>query len=87
MGQRSQIYIRYNINYVIESQNLIWDTQNCYEQYRWTETETPTGVNSKTVEYTLDNIDYIRENATLMTEDETKEFINADYSYLFAPKF
>lgn len=54
MGQRSQIYIRYNINCV-----------------------------KGLIEYTLNNIDYIAENTTLMTEEEAKEFVCADYSYLF----
>ena len=68
-------------------QYLIWDSQDWYDVYQWTETEAPKEITEETKKYTLDNLDYITENAELMTKEEVEEFINADYSYLFTPKF
>ena len=66
---------------------LVWNSQGCYDEHMWTETEAPKGIDEETKEYTLANIDYISGNAELMTKEEAEEFINADYSYLFAPNF
>ena len=68
-------------------QYLIWDSRDSYDVYQWTEAETPKEIDEETKKYTLDNLDYIAENAELMTKEEAEEFIEADYSYLFAPKF
>lgn len=68
-------------------QYLVWNSQDLYDVYQWTETEAPKEIDEETKEYTLANIDYITKNAELMTKEEVEEFINADYSYLFAPNF
>ena len=68
-------------------QYLVWDSRDSYDVYQWTETEAPKEIDKETKKYTLDNLDYITENAELMTKEEAEEFINADYSYLFAPNF
>ena len=68
-------------------QYLVWDSRDSYDVYQWTETEVPKEIDEETKKYTLDNLDYITENAELMTKEEAEEFIETDYSYLFALKF
>lgn len=74
----------YNKIKVLDCRNyLVWDSKTCYKEWQWSETETPKAMDEQTKEYTLNNIDYISKNATLMTKEEVEEFVGADYSYLF----
>lgn len=73
-----------NIEVMDGRQYLIWDTKNSHPHYKWTEENPPKKVDEPTILYTLRNISYIDSNATLMTKEEAKEFVNSDYLYLFS---
>lgn len=58
-----------------------WDRKSWYDK-------TSPYYEKDCVEYTERNIEFIRENAILMTEEEVEEYLNADYSFLLpVPKF
>lgn len=63
------------------SQYMQWNACNGNKKKDW---RNPTQYRDiETICYTMENIDFINKNATLMTKDEAFDFISADYSYLF----
>lgn len=84
MGQRSQIYIRYNVNYVYGSATDHPKTQNfkglIARYFQWNYGE-------RMISRARYIIEEIKDEATLMTPEEIKSFVEDDYSYLFAPLF
>ena len=83
MHSKINTTITNNIAVMDGRQYLIWDTKDAHPHYRWTEEDPPKKMDEATILYTLRNISYIDDNATLMTKEEAEEFVNADYSYLF----
>lgn len=55
---------------------MLFDTESCYPQYQWINEEYK---KSDRMKDCMENIKWLAENATVMTQEELDEFINAKY--------
>lgn len=67
-------------------QYLIWDNRMSEDDSQIEENQFLKPFDEETSKYILENINYINENAKLMTQEEVDDFLNEDYSYLFENK-
>lgn len=67
-------------------QYLIWDNRMSEDDYQIEENQFLKPFDEETIQYILENINYINNNAQLMTQEEVDDFLNEDYSYLFETK-